>query len=131
LLDENIPALQDTTFFALVSLDYPGLYALVDVANRDFNDISLFILNKLAEVPEIQTLIVIPSLLNDMQTAQDSKKRHQALAALNRMYSHNIRAGSLPVLVSALQEGTLERQALASTIRGVGEIGEQTLLRVE
>lgn len=31
-----------------MSLDYPGFYALIDVANKDFNDVPIYILNKLA-----------------------------------------------------------------------------------
>lgn len=31
-----------------MNLDYPGFYALIDVANKDFNDVPIYVLNKLA-----------------------------------------------------------------------------------
>lgn len=36
LIDEAIPALQEKAFLALFCLDYPGFYALLDIANKDF-----------------------------------------------------------------------------------------------
>jgi hypothetical protein len=38
---------------ALINLDYPGLYALLDIANKDFNEIPLYVMNKLAETEEL------------------------------------------------------------------------------
>ena len=38
--------------------------------------------------------------------------------------------GGLPVLVSLLQDGSLDRQLIASTILGAGPLGEQTLIKV-
>lgn len=37
---------------------------------------------------------------------------------------------SLPLLVNLLNEGTLDRQLVVSTIRACGELGENTLLKV-
>jgi hypothetical protein len=32
----------------MINLDYPGFFALLDIANKDFNEIPIYILNKLA-----------------------------------------------------------------------------------
>lgn len=45
LIDEAIPALQEKACLALINLDYPGFYALLDIANKDFNEVPNFILN--------------------------------------------------------------------------------------
>ncbi len=67
LIDEAIPILQEKAFLALFNLGYPGFYALVDIANKDFNEIPIYIMNKLALTEEIQLSIIIPSLLNDIK----------------------------------------------------------------
>ena len=71
----------------------------------------------------------MPSLLNDLAST-DSKRRTASLAALNRMFGMIKFGGGLPVLVSLLQDGSLDRQLVASTILGAGPLGEQTLLKV-
>ena len=129
LIDEAIPVLQDKAFLALVNFDYPGLHALLDIANKDFNEVPLYIMNRLAETEELQLSVIIPSLLNDINS-QDIRKRTQSLAALNRMYSLIWKGRSLPVLVQILNEGQIDRQLVVSTIRACGEIGEQTLLKI-
>jgi len=53
LIDDALPILQDKAFLALINFDYPGFYALVDIANKDFNDVPLYIMNKLAQNEEI------------------------------------------------------------------------------
>ncbi|EGR34180.1 HEAT repeat protein [Ichthyophthirius multifiliis] len=129
LIDEALPVLQDKAFLALINLDYPGFYALLDIANKDFNDIPLYIQNKFAQTEEIQLLVIIPSLLNDINTG-DMKKKIQSLCALNRMYSLIYKANGLPLLVNILNEGNIDRQLIVSVIRACGEIGEQTLLKI-
>lgn len=58
----------------------------------------MYILNRLAENREIQTTVIVPSLLNDF-TASSNKKKLESLAALNRMYRLVYLGGGLPVLV--------------------------------
>jgi hypothetical protein len=130
LIDEAIPLLQEKAFLCLANLDYPGLYALLDIANKDFNEIPLFVMNSLAQTQELQLCVVIPSLLNDINSSQDPKKRISSLAALNRMKSLIWQGGALPILITILNEGQVDRQLVVSTIRACGEVGEQTLLKI-
>jgi len=101
LLDESIPILQEIAFHCLINLEYPGLQTLLDIANKDFEVVSMYILNKLAQSREIQTTVVVPALLNDF-TASSNKKKLESLAALNRMYNLVYQGGGLPVLIQLL-----------------------------
>lgn len=103
-----MPILQEKAFLALINFDYPGFYALLDLANKDFNEIPIFVMNKFAQTEEVQLQIIIPSLLNDINSA-DQKKRISSLAALNRMFSMIWKGGSLPILVNLLNEGSVDR----------------------
>ena len=60
LTDDKYPLVQDRAFKVLANLDYPGLYALFDLASKDFDDTPFFILNKLVQYPEIQAQIIVP-----------------------------------------------------------------------
>jgi len=71
---------------------------LLDIANKDFEIVSMFILNKLAAEKEILTTVIVPALLNDF-TASSNKKKLESLAALNRLYRLVYLGGGLPVLV--------------------------------
>jgi hypothetical protein len=74
--------------------------------------------------------VIIPSLINDINNSNLPKKRISSLAALNRLFGLIFKGGALPTLINLLNEGTIDRQLVVSTIRAAGEIGEQTLLRV-
>ena len=71
---------------------------MLDIANKDFEIVSMFILNKLAAEKEILTTVIVPALLNDF-TASSNKKKLESLAALNRLYRLVYLGGGLPVLV--------------------------------
>ncbi|KAL4445474.1 hypothetical protein ABPG74_004548 [Tetrahymena malaccensis] len=129
LIDEALPILQDKAFLALVNFDYPGYFALLDIANKEINDIHIYIMNKFAQTEEIQLSVIIPSLQNDINSG-DPRKRISSLCALNRMHSMIWKANSLPLLVNLLNEGTIDRQLIVSTIRACGELGEHTLLKI-
>ena len=102
---------------------------LLDIANRDFNDLPIYILSRIAQCPEIQAKIIVPSLVNELNSA-DGKKKVAALAALNRLLYIVHQGGALPALVTLLQEGVLDRQLIACIILGSGVIGEQALIKV-
>ena len=129
LTDDSKPLLQEKAFHALQRLDYPGLQALLELTSREFNDLPLYILNKIAQSPEIQASIIVPALINEF-TSIDSKRRASALAAMNRMYGAISRGGAVPSLVNLMQEGSLDRLLIASTLLASGELGEQALLKV-
>jgi len=73
----------------------------LDIANKDFEVVSMLILNKLAQNREIQTTVIVPALLNDF-TASSNKKKLESLAALNRLYKLVTLGGGLNILVQLL-----------------------------
>lgn len=127
--EEKSEEIKHKAYQILLNLDYPGLFALIDLANKDFDELPLEVLNKLAQWPEIQAKVIVPSLLSTFG-ANDQKKKFSALAALNRMFGMIKYGGSLPVLINLLTEGYLDRELIASTLRAAGPQGEQTLLKV-
>lgn len=129
ITDNKFPQAKEKAFQILVNLDYPGLFALFDLANKDFNALPLDILNLLAQCPEVQARVIVPSLLNSLNST-DSKKKYTSLAALNRMFGMVKYGGGLPVLINLLNESNIEKELITSTILASGPIGEQTLLKV-
>ncbi len=115
-------------FLVLITLDYPGFYALLYILNRDFTDLPEYLFNKLANLEEILLHVILPSLLNDI-VGPDTKKRVYSLNALNRMFYLIPQSSSLGLLMNLLKEGTLDRQLIASCIRAGGDSGEQLLLK--
>ncbi len=66
--------MQESCFLALYQLDYPGLYALIDVANKANSQLATWILNKLATLFEIQANVIVPSLIQDVLNGTNKKK---------------------------------------------------------
>ena len=86
-------------------------------------------MSRIAQCPEIQAKIIVPSLINELNST-DGKKKMVALAALNRLLHIVHQGGALPTLITLLQEGSLDRQLIACVILGSGPIGEQALIKV-
>lgn len=57
-------------------------------------------------------------------------QKQELLAALNRLGSLVWESGGLPILVTMLDDGQVDRQLTASVIRTCGEEGEQLLLKL-
>ena len=129
MCESKFPRAREKAFKILTDLDYPGFFALIELANKDFNQLPLEILNLLAQCPEILTRVIVPSLLNSFGS-NDQKKKYSCLAALNRMFGMVKFGGGLPALIPLLNEGMLDRELIASTILASGPIGEQTILKV-
>jgi hypothetical protein len=127
--NDTFPKVQEAAFKTLLSYDFPGLNALLDLANKDFNDIPLYILNQFAQSPEIQARVIVPSLLNDFNSS-DTKKKASSLAALNRLFSMTKFGGGLPILINLLQDANLDKSVIVSTILACGSSGEQALLKI-
>ena|SRR5438105_4871284 len=60
----------------------------------------------------------------------DSIKKQECLALLNRLGSLVWESGGLPILLDLLEEGSVDRQLLASVLRTCGEEGEQLLIKI-
>lgn len=130
LKESSLEIIQSGAYVALMNLDFPGFYALCFILNREFNTTPNFILNKMANSEKIQNELIIPSLINDIASSQDIKKKISALNALNRMFHLISSSGIIPILTDHLKEGLLDRQLISSCLRGAGEEGEKALIKI-
>ena len=121
--------IHEGAFSCLCRLGLPGFDALIRLASRDFPYFQHWLLENLATSHVIQRSIIVPALAQDA-LSPDSNLRTQAVAALNRMYSVVWEGGALPVLLTLMEEGSVDRQLVACTIRSAGQIGEQTLIKL-
>lgn len=123
------PAIHQAAFACLSRLGPAGIEALIKVASKDYAYLQTWVLERLVLTNTIQRHIIIPALVQDAVSA-NSTLRLQAVSALNRMYSVVWEGGALPVLVDLMEEGIVDRQLLACTIRACGHTGEQALIRL-
>jgi hypothetical protein len=129
MLEEQIPF--DLGFLYLCNMGYPGIFTLVDIANKDFNDVPLNIMDHLSRCEGILQEIVIPAVCNDLfSSAVDHRRKITSLAILNRMNRLVKDQKTVSSLVKMLIEGAMDRGLLASTIRASGDVGEQLLLKL-
>jgi hypothetical protein len=116
---------------ALLQLGFSGLQIVVDLAARDFNSMQPALLATLLNVRTVQRIILVPSILSQLNhTGLTVHQRQELLALLNRLGTLVWEAGGLPILVSLLDDGQVDRQLVCSVIRTSGSDGEQLLLKL-
>lgn len=122
-------SLHQAAFACIFRLGYIGVETLIKLASKEYPYLQTWILERLALTNLVQRVIIVPALAQDALTGSTSVKT-QAVAALNRMYSVIWEGGALPVLLTLLEDGTVDRPLVACTIRACGQIGEQTLIKL-
>ncbi len=60
----------------------------------------------------------------------ESIKKQECIALLNRMGTLVWESGGLPIILELLEDGTVDRQLLASVLRTSGEEGEELLIKI-
>ena len=125
----DTPEIHQAAFACLSRLGPNGIEALIKIAAKDYAYLQIWVLERLVMTNTIQRHIIVPALVQDA-ISQNSGLRLQAVAALNRMYSVLWEGGALPVLLDLMEEGAVDRQLLACSIRSCGQPGEQTLVRL-
>ena len=76
-------------------------------------------------------MILTPSILSQLNNAGGNQVlRVENLAMLNRLGQLVWEAGGLPILVSLIEEGNIDRQLVASVLRTSGKEGETILLKL-
>lgn len=73
--------------------------------------------------------MLIPELLNELESSTGYRKL-TTMVALNHCHTLLQEAGAIPLLVSLLEEGSVERILVASAIRASGSYGDSTLIKV-
>ena len=127
LTDFNFPLLQKSAFNCLISMEYVGIKALVELASKDLKDYQQYILTNLLNTPHIQKIIIIRALLNEVYS-NIPERRHSALAALNRLHDLISDNETLVALSKFFNDHRIEKIFLSSTLRTSGIKGEKILL---
>ena len=81
---------------------------MVDLASKDYNSLQSFLLYNLLQLSSIQRIILVPSILTQLNMTETIKKQ-ECVALLNRMGSLVWESGGLPILLDLLEEGSLDR----------------------
>lgn len=127
ITDFDFPKLQKATFNCLMSMGYEGIKSLVDLASKDYQDYQSYILNNLIQTPHIQKNIIIKALINEVYS-NNSQRRTNALAALNRMHDLVNDPDTLEKLEYFFNEPKIKKDYISSILRTSGPEGEAILL---
>ena len=104
---------------------------MVELATKDYNRLQPLILSNLLQIRAVQRVILTPSILSQLNNAGGNQQgRIENLAMLNRLGQLVWEAGGLPILVSLIEEGNVDRQLVASVLRSSGKEGETILLKL-
>lgn len=125
----DTPEIHQAAFACLTRLGPQGIEALIKIASKDYNYLQVWVLERLVLTNTIQRHIIVPALVQDA-ISPNCNLRLQAVSALNRMYSVSWEGGALPIMLELMEEGAVDRQLLACTIRSFGKPGEQALTRM-
>jgi hypothetical protein len=68
MCEPNLRRLQMSCLCTLLQLGFEGFLALLDLASKDFNGLQTFILNNVLQVRAIQRIILVPSILSQLNT---------------------------------------------------------------
>lgn len=110
---------------------FDGLSEIVDVAERDtVPGLQTQVLEVLIRMRVLQRLIIVPSILAQLNSSQDPVLKQEALAMLNRLGTLVWESGGLPLIIEVLDQGVVDRHLLASVLRTAGTDGEQLLLKL-
>ena len=78
----------------------------------------------------MQRLIIVPSILAQINQSHDSLVKQEGLSMLNRLGTLVWESGGLPLIIELLDQGSVDRQLLASVLRTSGYEGEQLLIKL-
>lgn len=78
----------------------------------------------------MQRIIVVPSILSQLNLSENTVKKQEYIALLNRLGTLVWESGGLPIIMDLLEEGSVDRQLLASVLRTSGEEGEDLLIKI-
>lgn len=87
---------------AMIRLGFEGLRALISIAENDLNGLQDQILAVLIKMRVMQRLIIVPSILAQINQSHDSIVKQENLAMLNRMGTLVWESGGLPLIIELL-----------------------------
>lgn len=114
----------------MIQVGFEGLRELLDIAERDINGLQDRIVQMLIQMRIMQRLVIVPSILAQINQSHDSLTKQECLAMLNRLGTLVWESGGLPLIIELLDQGVVDRQLLASVLRTSGREGEQLLIKL-
>lgn len=114
----------------MIQIGFEGLRELLDIAERDINGLQDQIVSVLIQMRIMQRLVIVPSILAQLNQNPDSVVKQESLAMLNRLGTLVWESGGLPLIIELLDQGLVDRQLLASVLRTSGGEGEQLLIKL-
>lgn len=110
LCDRNFSSIHINCLCCLLQIGVQGLQSLLELAAKDMNGLSTYILVNLIQVRSIQRVILVPSILSQLNNqVGSSMSKLENLAMLNRLGRLVWEAGGLPILVKLIEEGNVDR----------------------
>jgi hypothetical protein len=109
---------------AMLQLGFDGLREVIDIAERDVQGLQTQILEVLIQMRVMQRLIIVPSILAQLNQSSDPVVKQESLAMLNRLGTLVWESGGLPLLIELLDQGSVDRHLVASVLRTSGFEGE-------
>ena len=101
---------------------------LIELANKDFQELTCFILTMLLTTPHIQKAVIVKALIGEIYS-KNAERRHACLAALNRMHEIIADDDSLQRIRDLFADNKIDKIFVASILRTCGFEGEQILLK--
>jgi hypothetical protein len=110
---------------------FDGLQEIIEIAEKDMiPGLQTHVLEVLIQMRVMQRLIIVPSILAQLNSSTDTLIKQESLAMLNRLGTLVWESGGLPLIIETLDQGAVDRQLLASVLRTSGYEGEQLLLKL-
>lgn len=109
---------------AMIQVGFEGLRELIDIAERDVNGLQGTIVKILIKMRVLQRLVIVPSILAQINQNADPFVKQEGLAMLNRLGTLVWESGGLPLIMDLLDQGVVDRQLLTSVLRTSGQEGE-------
>ena len=109
---------------AMIQVGFEGLRELIDIAERDVNALQGTIVKILIKMRVLQRLVIVPSILAQINQNADPFVKQEGLAMLNRLGTLVWESGGLPLIMDLLDQGVVDRQLLTSVLRTSGQEGE-------
>ena len=109
---------------AMIQVGFEGLRELIDIAERDVNGLQGTIVKILIKMRVLQRLVIVPSILAQINQNADPFVKQEGLAMLNRLGTLVWESVGLPLIMDLLDQGVVDRQLLTSVLRTSGQEGE-------
>ena len=87
---------------AMIQVGFEGLRELIDIAERDVNGLQGTIVKILIKMRVLQRLVIVPSILAQINQNADPYVKQEGLAMLNRLGTLVWESGGLPLIMDLL-----------------------------